>query len=132
MCITIHAVLWPVDDHSEVQEDMMANQCHQSSIYPTQFILSLTTRRHPDGERSSISLNGESLNLVLESIDGLGQIATLVGVDGSGDNGAADTAGATKGHLGRNVDVGDVLVFGEERKMENDGEGVGIGGYGMC
>lgn len=51
------------------------------------------------------SLDHQSLDLVLESADLAHEVGSLVCGDGSGDDGAGDTAGATESHLGRNVDV---------------------------
>lgn len=50
-------------------------------------------------------LDHQSLDLVLESADLAHEVGSLVCGDGSGDDGARDTAGATESHLGGNVDV---------------------------
>lgn len=56
-------------------------------------------------------LDLQSLDLVLESPDLAHQVGRLVGGDAAGDDSAGDTAGTSEGHLGRDIDVRDVLVF---------------------
>lgn len=73
-------------------------------------------------------LDGESLDLVLQSADGAGKLAALVGGDGGSNDGAGDTTGTAKGGLGLDVNVGDVLVLSQERQVKNNAEGVGIRG----
>lgn len=73
-------------------------------------------------------LDHETLDLVLEGADLVHEVRSLVGGDGSGDDGARDTAGTTKSHLGGDVDVWDVLVLAEEGQVHEDGEGSSVSG----
>jgi hypothetical protein len=50
-------------------------------------------------------LDHKSLDLVLESADLAHEVGGLVGGNGSSNDGARNTAGATKSHLGGNVAV---------------------------
>lgn len=75
-----------------------------------------------------MSLDHESLDLVLEGADLVHEIRGLVGGDGGGDDGAGDTAGAAESGLGWNVDIWDVLVLAEEWEVEEDGQWGGVGG----
>lgn len=56
-------------------------------------------------------LDSEALDLVLQSVDGTGEVASLVRVDRRSNDGAADTACSAESHLGRDVDVRHVLVL---------------------
>lgn len=67
-------------------------------------------------------LDHETLDLDLDGADLVGKLTGVVGGDGDSDNGAADTASTTKGHLGGDVDVGNVLVLAKEREVENNGQ----------
>ena len=49
-------------------------------------------------------------------------ITGLVGSNAGRDHGTADTAGPSQRHLARHIDVRHVLVLGEEREMQEDGE----------
>jgi hypothetical protein len=73
-------------------------------------------------------LDHQSLDLVLEGADLVHEIGRLVGGDGGSDDGAGDAAGAAERRLGGDVDVGHVLVLAEEGKVQQDGEGRGVGG----
>lgn len=73
-------------------------------------------------------LDSEALDLLAEAADGTGELTALVAGDAGGDNRAADTASSAKGDLALNVHIGHVLVLAEERKMEENGEGYGVGG----
>lgn len=77
---------------------------------------------------SSYSLDHKSLDLVLESTDLAHKVGSLVSGDGSSNNSAANTTSTAQSHLGRNVNVRDVLVFAEKRDVEQDGERGGVGG----
>lgn len=76
----------------------------------------------------TVRLDLKPLDLVLEGADLAHQVRGLVGGDGTGDDSAGDTAGAAEGHLGGNVDVGNVLVLAEEGQVEEDSQGAGVGG----
>ena len=67
-------------------------------------------------------LDLEPLDLVLEGADLAHKVRSLVGGDGAGDDGAGDTAGTAKSHLGGNVDIGNVLVLAEKGQVEEDGQ----------
>lgn len=65
-------------------------------------------------------LDGNSLDLALDSLNGTRELTGLVGVDRRSDDGAADTASSAEVQLGRHVDIVHVLVFGEEGEVEED------------
>lgn len=71
---------------------------------------------------STDCLDHETLDLGLDGADLVGELTGIVGGDGHSDDGAADTAGTAKSHLGGNIDVGDVLVLAQKGEVENDGE----------
>lgn len=73
-------------------------------------------------------LDSQSLNLVLQSADLAHQVGGLVGGDGGSNNGAGDTTSTAKGDLRGDVDVGSVLVLGQERNVQEDGQRGGVGG----
>lgn len=57
------------------------------------------------------------------------QLRTLVGHNGARDDGTRHTAGTTQGNLRRHKHVGNVLVFTQERNVENDFQGLRIGSH---
>lgn len=73
------------------------------------------------------SLNGQSLDLLLQSLDLARQLRQLVGADAGGNHGTAHTAGAAQQGLAGDVDVRDALVFADERDVQDDGQGLGVG-----
>lgn len=74
------------------------------------------------------TLDSKSLDLVLESTDLAHQVGSLVGGDGSGDDGAGNTASTAKSDLGGDVNVRCVLVLGQERDVQENGQRGGVGG----
>ena len=70
----------------------------------------------------------ELLDLVLHLVDLRLELGVGVVQDDGGDDVSGDTAGAAEVGLLANVHVGDVLVFAEEWQVEDDLEGLGIGG----
>lgn len=82
----------------------------------------------PGDDQVSRLLNGEALDLVAHGADLTGQLTGLVAGDASGDDGAADTTGASKVHLAADVDVGNVLVLAKEGDVQQNSQRVGIGG----
>lgn len=64
----------------------------------------------------------ESLDLIFQGPDLAHEVAGLVRRDARGDDGATDAAGSSERHLGRHVHVRHVLVLGEQRQMEQDGQ----------
>lgn len=76
--------------------------------------------------RLFIYLDEELLDLSLDVQNLRLQVRGFVGGDGSRDDGARDTTGATQGSLGRNKDVRNVLIFTQERKMEENFQRLGI------
>lgn len=71
---------------------------------------------------STDCLDHQALDLGLNGADLVGELTGIVGGDRHSDDGTADTAGTAKGHLGGNVDVGDVLVLAQKGQVENDGQ----------
>ena len=74
-------------------------------------------------------LDEEALDGVLEVIDLGLELAALVRGNGGSNDRARDTTGATKGDLGGDEDVGDVLVLAEEGQVEDDLDGLGVGSH---
>ena len=72
-------------------------------------------------------LDHQTLDLVTDGANLGVQVTGLVGGDGTGDDRAGDTSGTTEGHLGGNVDVGNVLVLTEKGQVKDDGKGGGVG-----
>lgn len=94
---------------------------HRSAKYPKSESPATSTQNPND-------LDHESLNLILQAPDLVHEITGLVGGDASGDDGSADTASTAESGLRWDVDVGDVLVLAEQRQVQQDGEGSGVGG----
>lgn len=65
-------------------------------------------------------------HLLLDDKDLSVELSSLVGGDGGSDDGSGDTTGSSKSGLGGKEDVGDVLVLAEERKVEEDLNGLGV------
>lgn len=63
---------------------------------------------------STDCLDHQALDLGLDGTDLVGELTGIVGGNGDGDHGTADTAGTAKSHLGGNVDIGDVLVLAQK------------------
>lgn len=78
----------------------------------------------------SNALDEELLNLQLDGEDLGVELASLVGRNGAGNDGAGDTASATESSLRGEEDVRDVLVLAKEGKVEKDLWGEGAGGEG--
>lgn len=74
------------------------------------------------------ALDGQTLDLVAEGLDLAGELAGLVGVDRGGNDGAADAAGAAEQRLAGHVDVRGALVLAQERDVQQDGQGLRVGG----
>jgi hypothetical protein len=64
----------------------------------------------------------------LDSQDLLVQLPSLVGSNTSGNNGSTDSTSPSKSSLGREEDVGYVLVLTEKRKVEDDLDRFDVGG----
>jgi len=73
-------------------------------------------------------LNQQSLNLILDGPNLALQLGGLVRGDTGGDNATADTTSAAKRDLGRNKNVGDVLIFTKKRQVEENLDGLSVGG----
>lgn len=76
---------------------------------------------------SLVSLDHQTLHAILQLADLGHQVARLVGGDGSSNDGAGHTAGAAQSSLAGDIDVRNVLVFSQERQVEEDGQRRGIG-----
>ena len=84
------------------------------------FLFALCKVDNLDQELLDLELDGQNLGL---------EVRALVGGDGGSNDGARDTAGATEGSLGGDKDIGDVLVLAEERQVEQNLNGLGVGGH---
>lgn len=73
-------------------------------------------------------LDHQPLNLVLQRPNLAHQVTSLVRRDRARDDRPADTASATERHLARNVHIRGILVLAQERQVQEDGEGCGVGG----
>ena len=73
-------------------------------------------------------LDNQPLNLVPHLQNLVLQRRSLITRDRSRNNATADTASTTKRTLGAHEDVWHVLVFGEERDVQQDGERARVGG----
>lgn len=65
----------------------------------------------------------------LDSLDLGVQLPSLIGGNTGGDNRPRNTASPTESSLGRQKDIGDVLVLTEEGKVEDDLNRLDIGGH---
>ena len=65
----------------------------------------------------------------LDSLDLCVQLPSLVGGNTGSDNRPGNTASPTESSLGRQKDIGDVLVLTEEGKVEDDLNRLDIGGH---
>jgi hypothetical protein len=74
-----------------------------------------------------LDLDHQSLDLVLQSPDLVHQITGRVGGDASTNDSPRHTTGSSESSLAGHVNVWDVLVFAQERKMEENSEGSGVG-----
>ena len=74
-------------------------------------------------------LDQELLDVELELLDLVLELAALVGGDAGGDHGTGDATGPSQGGLAGDKDVGHVLVLGEEREVEEDLDGLSVGGH---
>ena len=75
------------------------------------------------------NLDQELLDLELDGQDLGLEIRTLVGGDGASNNGAGDTAGTAESGLGGDENVGDVLVLAKKRQVQENLNGLGVGGH---
>ena len=57
------------------------------------------------------------------------ELGSVIGQDGARHDGAGHAAGSSEGNLGGDKDVRDVLVFAQQRQMEEDLQGLGVGSH---
>ena len=72
-------------------------------------------------------LDHQTLDLVTDGANLGVQVTGLVGGDAGRNNGTRNTGSTAESQLAGDVDVRNVLVLAEERKVENDGERGGVG-----
>ena len=77
--------------------------------------------------RQTPRLNHKSFHSVLQLSNLWHQIAALVCRDASCDNSSAHTTCSAECSLARDIDVGNILVFGEKGQMQEDGKRRGVG-----
>lgn len=87
------------------------------------FVQGKTKKRKALLDKSPLRSNHQSLNTILQSPNLSHQIARLVRRDARRNHRATDATGASEGDFARHVDVRHVFVFGQEGKMQEDGEG---------
>jgi len=75
------------------------------------------------------NLDQELLDLELDSQDLGLEVRALVGGDRAGNDGAGDTAGTAESGLGGDENVGDVLVLAKKRQVQENLNGLGVGGH---
>jgi hypothetical protein len=73
-----------------------------------------------------LCLDLETLDLVLEGADLAHQVGGFVGGNRRRDDRTSNSTGAAKCHLGRHINVRDVLVLAKQRQVEEDGERRGV------
>lgn len=76
-----------------------------------------------------VCLDQQGLDLVLDGVDLVLDGRTVVGGDRGSNNGSRDTTGSTKGSLGGHKHVGDVLVLAQQRKVQENLDGLGVGSH---
>jgi hypothetical protein len=79
-----------------------------------------------EGERKE---KGEKEKTNLDGVDLTPKLTRLVGSNRGSNHRARNTASATKGSLGGDKDVRDVLVLAEEGEVEEDLDGFRVGGH---
>jgi hypothetical protein len=77
----------------------------------------------------SNDLDQELLDLELDGQDLGLEVRALVRGDGGSNDGTRNTAGTTESSLGGDKDIGDVLVLAEERQVEQNLNGLGVGSH---
>ena len=75
------------------------------------------------------SLDEETLDCLLEALDLCLELASFVGGDRGRDDRARDATGTAESSLGRDKDIGNVLVLSEEGQVEQDLDGLGISSH---
>lgn len=76
-----------------------------------------------------LRLDQELLNLELDGLNLSVQLPSLVGGDTGGNDSPRDTTSSAESSLAGQKDVGDVLVLTEERKVEQDLDGLSVSGH---
>jgi len=74
-------------------------------------------------------LDEQLLDRQLERLDLRLELRPLVGRDGARDDGPRDAARAAERRFRRHKDVGHVLVLGQEGQVQEDLDGLGVGGH---
>ena len=74
-------------------------------------------------------LDQELLDVELELLDLVFHLAALVGRDAARDDGPGDAARAAQSGLGRDKDVRDVLVLGQQGQVKQDLDRLRVGGH---
>lgn len=103
--------------------------CLQRSSYATCHIPHHPHLLHnlfPSLQNNHISYH-QPLNLILQRADLSHQITTLIRSDTGRNDCSRDSRRTTQCDFAGNVHVGNVFVFAEEREVEEDGEGGGVG-----
>src|SRR5579871_6105017 len=75
------------------------------------------------------TLNQQSFNLILHSLNLLGQLTGFIGGNTCRNNSSANTTSTSQGNLRWHKNVRNILVFAEEWEMEEDFNGRGISGH---
>lgn len=74
------------------------------------------------------SLRHDTLDGGLEVLDLVIELTLAVGLDGAGNDGTGDSASVSEGNLAGDEDVVDVLLLADQRQVQQDLDGLSIGG----
>lgn len=117
---------------------LLQSKSHCFSFFTISFLslTSLPFPGHTPGPRHEANrlkhppkrnLNHQPLDLVFQAPNLSHQLAPLVGGDAGSDDGSADAACSPQRRLAGHIDVRHVLVFAQERQVQQDGQGRRVG-----
>lgn len=74
-------------------------------------------------------LDDETLDLILDVIDLALQLAAIIASNRAGNNRSAHTTSPPKSSLAGDKHIRDILILTEQRQVQDDLEGLGVGGH---
>ena len=86
-------------------------------------------KSNPKENNNITSYKKQPFHLVADSGDLRRQLGIVIGQDGAGHHGAGEAAGSSKGDLGGDEDERNVLLFAQQRQMEEIFQGIGVGSH---